>query len=147
MLPIGADKICPWRFGGNVIFPTAQKRQRARSPRSWFATRCADEEQFHLLGSLSRMNQEGETGPRSSIHPANPPQIPCISDMEQPSRSSVSSSRSSSSSSDEEHASAVRGLPGVIPMELAAAMEAARKHTMRRKMRHGGSQPGKRPNC
>jgi hypothetical protein len=61
--------------------------------------------------------------------------------MEQPSRSSVSSS----SSSDEDHASAVRGLPDVILMGLASAMDAAQKHTMLRKNRHGGSQPGKRP--
>jgi hypothetical protein len=50
--------------------------------------------------------------------------------MEQLSRSSVSSSRLSLSSSDEEHASAVHGLPDIILMGLAAAMDAARKQTM-----------------
>jgi hypothetical protein len=72
MQPIGADKICRWRFSGNVKFPTAQKRQRARSLRSWFTTRCADQELFPFLGSFRRMTQGGETVPPSSIHPANP---------------------------------------------------------------------------
>jgi hypothetical protein len=142
MQPIGADKICRLCFGGNVKFPPAQKRQRARRLPSWFATRCADQEQFLFLGSFSRMTQGGETVPPSSIYLANPPTTNCTSDTEQPSRSSVSFS----SSSDEDHASAVRGLPDVILMGLASAMDAARKQTMLRKNRHGGSQPGKRPN-
>jgi hypothetical protein len=72
MQPIGADKICRWRFGRNVKFPTAQKRQRAKSLRSWFTTRCADQGQFLFLGSFKRMTQGGETVPPSSVYPANP---------------------------------------------------------------------------
>jgi hypothetical protein len=72
MQPIGADKICRWCFGGNVKFPTAQIRQRARSLRSRFTTRRADQEQFLFLGSFRRMTQGGETVPASPIHPANP---------------------------------------------------------------------------
>jgi hypothetical protein len=53
--------------------------------------------------------------------------------MEQLSRSSVSSSRLSLSRSDEEHTSAVHGLPDIILMGFAAAMDAARKHTMLRR--------------
>jgi hypothetical protein len=62
--------------------------------------------------------------------------------MEQLSRSSVSSSRLSSSSSDEEHASAVRGQPDIILMGLAAAMDAARKHTMRGRRGTAARSPG-----
>jgi hypothetical protein len=128
--PIGADKICRSRFGEKLLkFPIAQQRQQARSLRSWFTTRCAEQERFLLLGSFRRITKGGETVPPGSIHPANPPAIHCTSDRGQPSQSSVSSSRSSSSSSDEEHASAVRGLPGIILIGLAAAMDAARKHT------------------
>jgi hypothetical protein len=62
--------------------------------------------------------------------------------MEQPSRSSVSTSRLSSSSSDEGHAYAVRGQPDIILMGLAAAMDAARKHTMRRRSGTAARSPG-----
>jgi hypothetical protein len=62
--------------------------------------------------------------------------------MEQPSRSSVSSSRLSLSSCDDEHASAVGGLPDIILMGLAAAMDAARKHTMMRRSGTAARSPG-----
>jgi hypothetical protein len=48
----------------------------------------------------------------------------------------------SSSRSDEEHASAVRGQPDIILMVLAAAMDAARKHTMLRRSGTAARSPG-----
>jgi hypothetical protein len=62
--------------------------------------------------------------------------------MEQPSRSSVSSSRLSLASSDEENASAVHGLPDIIQMGLAAAMDAAREDTMLRRSGTAARSPG-----
>jgi hypothetical protein len=62
--------------------------------------------------------------------------------MEHPSRSPASSSRFSSSSSDEEHVSAVRDLPDIILMGPAAAMDAAGKHTILRRIGTAARSPG-----